>query len=191
MPLNKFSKFVLADIDESSDAEEITDAVADNFLELSLTGDIRQDVEIVKKSQGDVAPGGLLPIRLINGRLVSPFTLKNLLTIKMREIAMSKMGKSGRLVYRTGRLIRSSFVEPQIVNVDNTVSLQFRYMFAPYEVFDPEADVVTDGGKMKANLASNARSPRRLFTESLKQAAEAVLYRGYKLKISQVGVAQR
>ena len=191
MSLNKFSKFVLADIDESSDVEDITDAVADNFFDLSLTGNIREDVEIVKKAQGDVAPGGLLPIRLVNGRMISPFTLKNLLTIKMREIATSKMGSSGRLVYRTGRLIRSSFVEPQIVNVDNTISLQFRYMFAPYEVFDPEADVVTDGGTMKSRLASSARSPRRLFSESLKQAAEAVLYRGYTIKVSQVGVSQR
>ena len=191
MPLNKFSKFVLADIDEDSDSEDVTDAVADNFFELSLVGDIRQDVEIVKKAQGDVAPGGLLPIRLINGRLISAFTLKNLLTIRMREIAKSKMGKNGRLIYRTGRLIRNSFVEPQIVNNNNTISLEFRYMFAPYEVFDPNADVVTDGGGMKARLASNARSPRRLFTESLMQAAKEVLYRAYNIKISQVGVSKR
>lgn len=192
MPLNKFSRFVLADL-ESSDrvsSDEVVDAVGQNFVELVLTGNLIEDVSIVKRAEGE-RPSGLLPIRLANGRLISPFTLRNLLSVKMQEIAKSKMGKGGRLNYRSGRLLRSASVEPQIVLENNTVSLKFRYMFAPYEVFDPKADVVTDGGYMKGRLASRMRSPRLLFTESLQEAARQVLYRGYNIRVAQVGVNKR
>ena len=122
MPLNKFSRFVLVDIRSAGkvDNEEITKIVGDNFLELVLTGNLKEDVNLVKEGEGP-RPSGLLPIRLKNGLMISPFTLRNLLTIRMQQIAKGKMGKSGRLVYRTGRLLRSAMVEPQIVNTDNTV----------------------------------------------------------------------
>lgn len=191
MSLNKFSKFVQQDIRDSQDPEEITSAVADNFLDLALTGNVNEDVLIIKEQEGSVVSKGLLPLRLVNGRLVSALTLRNLLTVKMQQIARGKMGKGGRLENQTGRLVRSAMVEPQIVNVDNNISLQFRYMFAPYEVFDPDADIVTDGGVMKKRLATNARNPRKLFAEALYEAAKEVLYRGYNIKVSQVGVNKR
>lgn len=182
MSLGNFSKFVRRDIDNAKhlDAETATSIAGDNFIDLVLTGSLNEDINIVKEVEGPRS-GGLLPLRLINGRLVSAFTLQNLLTVKMRAIATKKMGTGGRLVYRTGRLINSSSVEPQIVNIGNNVSLQFRYMFSPYEVFDPS--VSTYNGLSSAN-----RNPRRLFTESLKEAAKEVLFRGYNITVAQVGV---
>lgn len=194
MPIDKFSDFVLKDLDRSNKLtpDIISTIVANRFTEIALSGDIVKDIAIVKEAFDEaVKPKGLLPIRLKNGRLVSPFTLRNLLTVKMQQIAKKNMGRGGRLEYKSGRLIDSAEVEPQILNNNNTVSLQFSYMFGPYEVFDPKADVVTDGGLMKSRLATPRRSPRKLFAEALKEAAEEILFRGYILKVSQVGVTQR
>lgn len=193
MSINKFSKFVQQDIQNSraDEIEEYVEIVADNFFDIAFTGDLKQDVDLVVSREGGRPSGGLLPLRLKNGRLVSAFTLRNLLTVKMQQIAKSKMGKNGRLRYQTGRLLRSAIVEPQIVNENNVVSLRFRYMFAPYEVFDPKADVVTDGGFMKRRLATIQRSPRKLFRESLREAAKEILYRGYDIRVAQVGVRKR
>lgn len=192
MPLNKFSRFVQQDIARSKadETDEYAEIVADNFIDIALTGDLIQDVNLVVSREGE-RPTGLLPLRLKNGRLVSAFTLRNLLTVKMQQIAKSKMGRGGRLHNRTGRLLRSAIVEPQIVNENNVISLRFRYMFAPYEVFDPKADIVTDGGAMKSRLATAQRNPRKLFRESLREAAKEILYRGYDIRVAQVGVRQR
>ena len=197
MSIDKFSRFIIADLDKADrlTPDSITKIVGDNFIDVALLGSLNKDVKITKAlapeaGGGNVAKGSLLPIRLKNGRLISAFTLRNLLILKTRVEAGKRMGKSGRLHNRTGRLLSSFMIEPQIAVVGNQVSLQFRYLFAPYEVFDPNADV-DSGSDMKRSLATRRRSPRRLFTDSLRDVAREILWKGYDLTVKQVGVNKR
>lgn len=200
MPLDKFSASLLASLnragklDGTIDTDKVVKLAADNFMLLLAGGGSIKDLDIaIGKLQGDTPKiKGVLPIRMANGKMESAFSLKNLLTMKMRTIAKSNMGKGGRLKYQSGRLINSAWADVPIFDAKtNTLSLNFRYMFAPYEVFDPKADVVTDGGMMKSRLATNNRSPRRLFREALREAAKGIISAGYNLIVKQVGVTKR
>lgn len=136
--------------------------------------------------------GANVGVQPAKGRLVSQSTLKNLLETVMKENMLKEMtsgaagtGRNTPLRNRTGRFVASSRLDYLTIlnNKDKrqTLSLYYKYMIYPYQVFDP---VHTLSPQM--NLASRARNPQRIIHSALAKAAKTILGDRYKVTIKQV-----
>ena len=127
--------------------------------------------------------------RSASGRFVSQMNLKASLELLMKENMLATMtspsagtGPESALKYRTGRLLNSANIVSVSVpeSVDGTMSIYYRYMVYPYQVFDPKNTQSPDNG-----LASNMRNPQKLIGDALASAARRLLSKRYKFIIRQ------
>lgn len=151
-------------------AEQYVDALIDDMVRMDLDSLIKYNK---RKSSRTKAPGE--PVRSLRrrtGQFIKAADLQSLLNVVLYRYAQQFMG-SPRLNNRTGRLAHSGVVT-SIVNADKPkVSLYFRYMTAPYSVFEP-------GGKM----GSNVRSPKNLFKDAIDAALSDILNPASKDRIN-------
>ena len=151
--------------------------------------DVAFNDEISDEAENGVNVG----IQPKKGRLVSQLTMRNLLETVMKENMLAAMtvpsagtGRNSILRNRTGRFITSSNVDALTV-INNgtgnkqTLSLYYKYMVYPYQVFDP---VHTQSPQM--GLASRARNPQRIIHTALAKAAKTLLGDRYYISIRQV-----
>lgn len=151
------------------------------------------DVAFNEEIENEATPGVNVGVQPERGRLLSQTNLKNLLEQVMKENLMSTMtsplagqGRNSPLKNRTGRFISSTHVDYLTV-INNsrgdkqTLSLYYKYMIYPYQVFDPVHTKSPDMG-----LASQARNPQRLIHDALAKAAKTLVGERYHIKISQV-----
>jgi hypothetical protein len=163
----------LADSDiESAEraANDYVDSLVEDMVRMDLDLLIKYDMRKKKKSK---APGE--PVRSLRrrtGQFIKSADLQTLLNLTLYKYAQSLMG-SPRLNNRTGRLAHSGVVT-SITNSDKPmVSLYFKYMTAPYSVFEP-------GASAKGNAA---RSPSQLFKDALNIALGDILTPASKERI--------
>jgi hypothetical protein len=92
-------------------------------------------------------------------------------------------GKDSPLKNRTGRFVSSAAVDSIVVpeKPNRPMSIYYRYMVYPYQVFDPKHTQSPQKG-----LASYMRNPQRIIGEALVSAARTLLGRQYKVVIRQV-----
>ena len=142
----------------------------------------------------DIADSGVnVGIQPKKGRLVSQLTMRNLLETVMKENMLSAMtapsagkGRDTTLRNRTGRFINTTNLDKLTVRNNGagekqTLSLYYKYMVYPYQVFDP---LHTQSPQM--NLASRARNPQRIIHTALAKAAKTLLGDRYTISIRQV-----
>lgn len=151
--------------------------------------DVDFDDQIHEEAQTGVNVG----IQPKKGRLVSQLTMRNLLETVMRENMLKAMttpaagkGRDSILRNRTGRFVTTSKLDQLTVrnnggNQKQTLSLYYKYMIYPYQVFDP---LHTQSPQM--GLASRARNPQRIIHTALAQAAKTLLGDRYTVTIRQV-----
>ncbi|CAL9967319.1 tail completion or Neck1 protein [Vibrio phage D294] len=141
----------------------------------------------------EVTQGVNVGVQPEKGRLLNQNTLKNLLETVMKENMLKVMtsgnagtGKNSPLRNRTGRLVASSRVDYLTIlnngkDQKQTLSLYYKYMIYPYQVFDP---VHTQSPQM--NLASAARNPQKIIHDALAKAAKTLVGDRYTVNIRQV-----
>lgn len=153
--------------------------------------DIRGKVDVNFGEPEDVTPGiGVAP-RGAKGRFMRQADLRNMLELVMKENLLREMtsgraggGRNTPLRNRTGRFVNS--VQVDSANIYNKgdgvqqMSIYYRYMVYPYQVFDPRNTKSPNMG-----LHSAARNPQRLIGNALARAARTLLGSNYKLDIRQ------
>lgn len=151
------------------------------------------DVDFNEEIHDEAVSGVNVGIQPKKGRLVSQLTMKNLLETVMKENMLSAMtspvagkGRDTILRNRTGRFVNTSSLDKLTVrnngsNQKQTLSLYYKYMIYPYQVFDP---LHTQSPQM--GLASRARNPQRIIHTALAQAAKTLLGDRYTVSIRQV-----
>lgn len=124
-------------------------------------------------------------IRMKNGRFMSQQALIPILEIRMKAYMVREMSKGAPvLVYRTGRFVNTSSIGGLRVlpavgrSKKATLEVGYRYMRAPYSVFDP----------MRGNkLASVHRNPQRIIGEALVYALrDLVNEKSYTFSVREV-----
>lgn len=155
-------------------AEAYVDALVDEMALMDLDALIKYDKRTKKKLK---APGeSIKGLRRSTGQFIKPATLQSLLNITLYKYVQGMMG-SPRLNNRTGRLAHSGVVTEisSKSKKNDRISLYFRYMTAPYSVFEPGS------GNPRA---SEARSPQELFRDALNNALTDILNPASKARIS-------
>ena len=157
----------------------------------SLKGTL--DIAFNEEIADEVGTGVNVGIQPAKGRLTSQRTMRNLLETLMKENMLKEMtsplagtGRNSPLRNRTGRFVASSQVDYLTVlnnrEGKQTLSLYYKYMIYPYQVFDPVHTLSPD-----MNLASRARNPQRIIHSALAKAAKTLLGDRYHITIKQVG----
>jgi hypothetical protein len=95
----------------------------------------------------------------------SPIALRNLLNELLPQMVASKM-TSPALQFRTGRFANSARVENVNIGPRGGMHIDYTYMKAPYETFEP-------GGKQ----GSTQRDPRKIIGASLRELAQGIIGR--------------
>ena len=95
----------------------------------------------------------------------SPIALRNLLNEMLPQMVASKM-TSPALQYRTGRFANSARVENVNIGPRGGLHVDYTYMKAPYETFEP-------GGKQ----GSTQRDPRKIIGASIRELAMGIIGR--------------
>lgn len=159
-----------ADDDLSEDDMASFERGVDQYVDDLMEGLFRRNINSIidtnerKGRKTKLKVSTVYGLRDRSGRGMSALTLTRLLNLTLYKYAQELMGRDGRLTNRTGRLAHSGVVTEISQKTPGTVSIFFRYMLYPYEVFEP-------GGKMgKAN-----RSPSQLFTDATRNALEDIL----------------
>ena len=93
----------------------------------------------------------------------SPIALRNLLNEALPQAVAQNM-TSPALQYRTGRFANSTRVENLVVGPRGGIHIDYTYMRAPYETFEP-------GGKQ----GSVQRDPRKLIGKSIREISVGIL----------------
>lgn len=186
----------LATILEEDLAAKIGDALVRNMgikegvAKLSRDTESKFDVEVVDDIAEEVPSAAGTAARTSGGRFTSTQNLKAALELLMKENMLSTMtspsagtGRDTPLRNRTGRFIKSSSVASVIVpdNDAKPMSIYYKYMVYPYQVFDPVHTQSPQKG-----LASRMRNPQKIIGDALVSAARKLLGTRYKLKIRQV-----
>lgn len=143
-------------------ANQYVDDLMDGMFRKNLDAIMNSSERRGKKTKVKVST--VYGLRDRSGKGISALNLTKLLNLVLYKYAQQLMGKDGRLVNRTGRLAHSGFISQVSQKAPGTVSIFFRYMIYPYEVFEP-------GGRM----GSVARSPEKLFTEAINNALADLL----------------
>lgn len=148
------------------------------------------DVEFIDIPVDNAKEGATGAVRNAAGRFTSQVNLKASLELLMKENMLQTMtspaagtGKDSPLKYRTGRLLKSASVASISVPKDpkGAMSIYYRYMVYPYQVFDPKNTQSPHRG-----LASHMRNPQKLIGDALHEAAKKLLSKRYKVVIRQV-----
>ncbi|CAM0079136.1 tail completion or Neck1 protein [Vibrio phage D51] len=151
------------------------------------------DVSFNEDIEEESSTGVNVGIQPKKGRLVSQLTMRNLLETVMKENMLAAMtspsagkGRDTILRNRTGRFVNTTNLDKLTVrnngkNKKQTLSLYYKYMIYPYQVFDP---LHTQSPQM--NLASRARNPQRIIHTALAKAAKTLLGDRYTISIQQV-----
>lgn len=150
------------------------------------------DVKIFSEIADEVGDGVNVGIQPARGRLISRVNLRAALELVMKENMLKIMtspaagrGRNTPLRNRTGRFVNTSQVADVVITNPAanrpTMSIYYKYMIYPYQVFDP-----LHTKSPQKNLASHARNPQRIIGESLARAAKTILGNRYKLNIRQV-----
>lgn len=163
-------------------AAHIAESSKESIIDVKIFSEIAEGVE-------DGVAVGVQPAR---GRLIGRKDLRAALEFLMKENMLKIMtsGLAGKgpgtpLKNRTGRFVNTSQVADVVVS--NAVakrpnlSIYYKYMIYPYQVFDP-----LHTQSPQKNLASHARNPQRIIGESLAKAAKTILGNRYRLNIRQV-----
>lgn len=79
------------------------------------------------------------------------------------------------LVYRTGRFARSVKIAGVLQNPDCSITAYYRYMVAPYAVFDPSISNYR-------NLSSPTRNPQKIIGDSIRDIARTVMRDRYTIR---------
>ena len=95
----------------------------------------------------------------------SPIALRNLINEMLPQMVASKM-TSPALQFRTGRFANSARVENVNIGSRGGVHVDYTYMKAPYETFEP-------GGKQ----GSTQRDPRKIIGASIRELAMGIIGR--------------
>ena len=93
----------------------------------------------------------------------SPIALRNLLNEALPQAVAQNM-TSPALQYRTGRFANSTRIENLVVGPRGGIHIDYTYMRAPYETFEP-------GGKQ----GSVQRDPRKLIGKSIREISVGIL----------------
>ncbi|BAV81299.1 hypothetical protein [Vibrio phage VCPH] len=149
------------------------------------------DVAFFDDVSDEVTQGVNVGVQPARGKLLSRLNLKAALELVMKENMLKIMTgpnagmRGGPLKNRTGRFINTSQVADAVITNAGAkrpnMSIYYRYMIYPYQVFDPK-----NTKSPQKNLASYARNPQRIIGESLAKAAKTILGDNYKLTIRQV-----
>lgn len=151
------------------------------------------DIAFDENIADEVTKGVNVGVQPEKGRLLNQNTLKNLLETVMKENMLKVMtsgsagtGRTSPLRNRTGRFVASSRVDYLTIlnnsgSKKQTLSLYYKYMVYPYQVFDP---VHTQSPQM--NLASAARNPQKIIHDALAKAAKTLIGDRYTVNIKQV-----
>ena len=153
---------------------------------------IKGIVDIRLGAPEDAVTGLTVAARTVKGRLISQNNLQNMLELLMKENMLMEMttgnaggGLNTPLRNRTGRFVTSAQVDR--ISISNepgskvqSMSIYYRYMIYPYQVFDPHNTKSPQMG-----LASSARNPQRIIGNALARAARTLLGSNYKLSIRQ------
>jgi hypothetical protein len=141
-----------------------------------------------KDVSGGVGVAGA--VRTAAGRFSTQKNIKASLELLMKENLLRTMtgpsagkGHNTPLRNRTGRFVNSTEVEAILVpeEPNNNISIYYKYMVYPYQVFDPNHTQSPDMG-----LASRMRNPQKLIGDALKGAARTLLNKKYRATIRQV-----
>ena len=158
-------------MEEDSEVIEALDNAAsrfvDNILDNITDSDLFKERKPYKKSTKDqiqISTPGLF--RDKSGKFISAFNLQRLLNLTLYSYVAELMTEgSGRLVYRTGRLAHSGLITGIREGKNRNVSFYFRYMLAPYEVFENNPRMNPTG----------ERSPIKLFSTAIYNALQDML----------------
>ena len=145
------------------------------------------------KIEDTVAPGISAGVQTAKGRLLSQANLRTLLELTMKDYMLQEMtsvgagsGRDSVLRNRTGRFVNTTeVVSTAITNnkpgLQQNMSIYYRYMVYPYQVFDPR-----NTQSPQKNLASNLRNPQRIIGNALARAARVLLGENYRITVKQV-----
>lgn len=142
----------------------------DQYVDDLLDGLFRRNIESIintnerKGRKTKIKVTTVYGLRDRAGRAMSALSLTRLLNLTLYKYAQELMGRDGRLVNRTGRLAHSGVITSVSQAAPGTVSIYFKYMLYPYEVFEP-------GGKM----GTANRSPSQLFIDATNNALRDIL----------------
>ncbi len=177
--------------------DRVAATVAANLMvQQGIVKRLREDVDstfeatFIDEPTDVAAAGATGAVRNAAGRFTSQVNLKASLELLMKENMLRTMtspvagsGPGSPLKYRTGRLLSSAEVATVTVPEDTsgTLSIYYRYMVYPYQVFDPKNTRSPDTG-----LASYMRNPQKLIGDALQGAARKLLSKRYKVIIRQV-----
>jgi hypothetical protein len=129
-------------------------------------------------------------VRTASGRLSSQMNIKASLELLMKENLLNTMtspsagrGINTPLRNRTGRFVNSTEIESVLVpeEPNNNISIYYKYMVYPYQVFDPNNTQSPEMG-----LSSRMRNPQKLIGDAIKGAARTLLNKKYRATIKQV-----
>ena len=105
------------------------------------------------------------PAGAVERTFESPIALRNLMNEALPQMVASKMTKPA-LQFRTGRFANSARIEQVLVGSRGGIGIDYTYMRAPYETFEP-------GGAQ----GSTQRDPRKIIGESIRELATSILGR--------------
>lgn len=134
--------------------------------------------------------GSAAAVHTAAGRFSSQLNMKASLELLMKENLLKTMtgasagtGINSPLKNRTGRFVNSASVDSIHVpdKASKHISIYYRYMVYPYQVFDPKNTRSPHMG-----LASKMRNPQNLIGDALAGAARRLLSSKYKVTIRQV-----
>jgi len=148
------------------ESEEYLDAATDiaaTYIEKIIEGtSIFEDSKDTHKSK--IKLPTLYGVSDKSGKLISNRDLRTILNLALEDSISALMGTGGRLNKVTGRLSNSAeiqnidFVQRKSADKKATVSLYFKYMYYPYEVFE----------NSNHPLFTQERSPSDLIADAIK-----------------------
>lgn len=157
--------------------EDLTDsdiksfeAAASKYVDDLIDGLFRRNLDAIvdssqrKGKKTKIKVSTVYGLRDRSGKAMSALNLTRLLNLVLYKYAQQLMGSGGRLVNRTGRLAHSGVVTQITQPTTGSVSIFFKYMTYPYEIFEPEG-----------RMGSSSRSPSNLFKEATTNALEDIL----------------
>lgn len=159
-----------AEDDLSEEDTKAFEKSVDQYVDDLMEGLFRRNINAIidtserKGKKTKIKVTAVYGLRDRAGRAISALSLTRLLNLTLYKYAQELMGKNGRLVNRTGRLAHSGVITNISQQKPGTVSIYFKYMLYPYEVFEP-------GGKM----GTANRSPSQLFTDATNNALRDIL----------------
>jgi hypothetical protein len=159
---------------------------------------IREDVDSSFEASIDtgisdsdaLAAGVAGSVRTAAGRFSTQKNIKASLELLMKENLLRTMtgpsagrGLNTPLRNRSGRFVNSTEIEAVLVpeEPNNNISIYYKYMVYPYQVFDPNNTQSPEMG-----LASRMRNPQKLIGDAIKGAARTLLNKKYRATIKQV-----